>query len=109
MAQEPELDHTKKRPDFIVAAADGTGYFLEATARKADDDFLANVKNGIDAIDSPVYLDVSIKDQPTQTLSVRKMTQRIAAFIAEVVVYPTEVVRRLCQSGGFSHLIVCLL
>lgn len=84
LALEPELDHTTKRPDFLVAAPDGTEYYLEATARNADDDYLADVKDAIDAIDSPVYLDVSIKGQPSQTLSARKVSQKISAFIADV-------------------------
>jgi len=84
LALEPELDHTSKRPDFLVAAPDGSQYVLEATARKEDDDHLAGIKDGIDAIESPVYLDVSITGQPTQTLSVRRVTGKISAFIADI-------------------------
>lgn len=84
LALEPHLTHTTKRPDFLVQAKDGKEYYLEATARKEDDDHLAGIRDAIDDIDSPVYLDVTISGQPTRTLSVGKVIRKISKFIAAV-------------------------
>ena len=81
VAIEPELEHTSKRPDFLVEAKDGKRFFLEAVARKEEDDKLDGVRDALNAIDSPVYLHVSIKGTPTQTLSAKKIATKAKAFI----------------------------
>ena len=81
VAIEPELEHTSKRPDFLVEAKDGQRFYLEAVARQEDDDKLDGVRDALNDVDSPVYLHVSIRGTPTQTLSAKKIAAKAKAFI----------------------------
>lgn len=81
VAIEPVLEHTSKQPDFLVEAKDGKRFFLEAVARQEEDDKLGGVRDALNAVDSPVYLHVSIKGTPTQTLSAKKIAKKAKAFI----------------------------
>lgn len=83
LAIEPELPNTEKRPDFLVQTPDGSKYYLEAVARQAEDDRLAGIQDAIDAIDSPVYLNVTIKGQPERTLSAQKIAKKIECFLKQ--------------------------
>lgn len=81
LAVEPDLPHTAKRPDFLIGAPDGSEYYLEAVARQAEDDRLAGIRDAIDSIDSPVYLNVTIEGRPERTLSARRIAAKVERFL----------------------------
>lgn len=81
LAVEPELEHTPRSPDFLVRSPKGDEYFLEATARQEEDDRLTETRDAINAVESPVYLDVTIRGQPTKTISAKKIAQDVRKYI----------------------------
>ena len=84
VAIEPELEHTTKRPDFLVQTADGHRFFLEAVARQEEHDHLAGVRDAINAVESPVYLNTRIRGVPTEPLSPNKIARKVRDFVATV-------------------------
>lgn len=78
---EPSLEHTSKRPDFLVRAPSGQTYYLEATARSEPSDHLAEVKDAINALQSPLYLDLKVRGEPDQNMSARQIARIIADYI----------------------------
>lgn len=89
LAIEPQLEHTKKSPDFLVQTKAGERFYLEATLatgrsgkQRGADRLLAEAMEAINSVGSPDFLlHVKPSGTPSKSVSCKRLKQRLKAWI----------------------------
>lgn len=84
IAVEPPLSNSSKSPDFLVEASSGHRFYVEAVARDVEIDLHAEIKDKINDIDSPFYIDLWIEGSTQKTLSANLVAGQVESFLRSV-------------------------